>query len=532
MKRQFMLACALAAALAALLAPPWLAWREAQRQAYAVQADIALRYGWQMVRRVDDMVRQSLAGVALLSRSTAAPCSAQEQVLMQRIVLSSTYLKAIGRVDGGVLQCSSMGSVPFPLGPHILNASDRMRVYSHVPIAGHGASRLIAIERDGYAVLIDSDQPLDASSAVPGMSLAVLHLDRRPDEPISMASGFVDRAWVRRLGGQSQVTFVDRGLLVAVVRSHRTRSAGVAALPLAYVEQARNVLAWRLVPAAVLAGAALAAVLLLLARRQASLSMALRQALRNDEFCLLYQPVVELASGRWIGVEALLRWRRPHGKPIGPDLFVPLAEQSGMIGQLTERVLQLVEQDTRQVLGIDPHFHVALNLSVTDLHSDAIVGRLDGLLARSGAGPANLIVEITERGILDIGAARNVIGALRERGVGVAIDDFGTGYAGLSYLESLQVDLLKIDRSFIETIGTGAPTNQVVDHIIAMARAMGLAVVAEGIETEAQAAYLRERGVQFAQGWLFGRPMRIDQIAAALAGQRRAGVPLTPPTPA
>ena len=167
---------------------------------------------------------------------------------------------------------------------------------------------------------------------------------------------------------------------------------------------------------------------------------------------------------------------------------------------------------------------MAVNVSAADLASDSIVGLLDAMLARGGITAANLVLEITERGILDIETARTVIGTLRGRGIKVAIDDFGTGYAGLSYLESLQVDALKIDRSFIEAIGTTAPTNQVVSHIIAMASAMRLAMVAEGVETPVQADYLRSRGVHYAQGWLFGKPQPFKDVAA-LATRHAAGTP-------
>jgi sensor c-di-GMP phosphodiesterase-like protein len=511
-----MVACTLLLVLIALLTPPWLAWGEAERQAYTAQAELSLGYTRAMLRRTDETLRQSLAGIDLLSRSVAEPCSPEAHALMQRIALTSTYIKTIGHVREGVLQCSSMGDMPFPLGKHILRTSDGLLVYSNI-LFGKNSGPLMAIERDRYATLFDSDLPLDAGSAITGMSLAVLHLERRTDEPLSMATGFIDRAWVARLGGQSEVTFTDRGLLVTVMRSAKNPTAGVAALPLSYVWTRRDALALRLVPAGLVAGVAMAAAVLLLARRQTSLASSLGRALRNNEFFLLYQPVVELRSGRLIGVEALLRWRRATGELIGPDVFIPLAEQTGMITRVTERVLQLVEQDTRHFLATHPAFHVALNLSATDLHSDAIVRQLDALLARGGASASNLIVEITERAILDIDAARTVIGALRARGIGVAIDDFGTGYAGLSYLESLHVDFLKIDRSFIEAIGTSAPTNQVVGHIIAMASAMGLVMVAEGVETPAQADYLRDHGVQLTQGWLYGKPQCFEDVAAEYA---------------
>jgi sensor c-di-GMP phosphodiesterase-like protein len=151
-----------------------------------------------------------------------------------------------------------------------------------------------------------------------------------------------------------------------------------------------------------------------------------------------------------------------------------------------------------------------------------IVERLDGLLAHCGARPSNLIAEITERGVLNLDSARHALGALRACGIEVAIDDFGTGYSGLSHLESLELDSLKIDRSFIEAIGTGAPISQVISHIVAMARSMGLPMIAEGIESQAQADFLRERGVDFAQGFLFGRPMPFAELVQHFNAREQA----------
>lgn len=247
--------------------------------------------------------------------------------------------------------------------------------------------------------------------------------------------------------------------------------------------------------------------MLALARQRRSIGAALRLALKRDEFYLRYQPIVELASGRCIGVEALLRWHRPDGEQIGPELFIPVAEQAGFITRLTERVLELVEADAGHYLAAHPDFHVAINLSAADLQSTAIVDLIERFLQRSGARPSNLMVEITERGFLDLDNARRVLDLLRTRGIEVAIDDFGTGYSSLSYLESLALDFLKIDRSFIEAIGTRAPTSQVVGHIIAMARTMGLHMIAEGVESQAQADFLKQQAVQYAQGWLFGKPV-------------------------
>ncbi len=248
----------------------------------------------------------------------------------------------------------------------------------------------------------------------------------------------------------------------------------------------------------------------------------MRTALRRQELFLLYQPVVELASGRWVGVEALLRWRRPTGEIVNPDLFIPIAEQHGMIVRVTRRVLELVAQDAGDFLVRHPHFHIAINVSATDFHDPGFVAGLEAALRGMGAAPANLILEVTERGLLDPDVARSTTGLLRRSGFALAIDDFGTGYSSLSYLESLELDYLKIDRSFIEAIGTEAPTSQVVRHIIAIARDLRLRMIAEGIESGAQAEFLRARGVQYGQGWLFGKPMPFAEVAAHVRSQAGA----------
>jgi sensor c-di-GMP phosphodiesterase-like protein len=201
---------------------------------------------------------------------------------------------------------------------------------------------------------------------------------------------------------------------------------------------------------------------------------------------------------------------------VSPELFIPVAERGKLILDLSNCVMQMIARDTAGYLATHPDFHVAINLSASDFQTDAIVGKIEHLIAACGAKPSNFILEITERSFLNLDAARTVLQELRKREIAVAIDDFGTGYSSLSYLESLHVDYLKIDRSFIEAIGTGAPTSQVVGHIIEMARTMHLKMIAEGIESDAQAAFLRERHVQFAQGWSFGKPMPFGDIVRRL----------------
>ena len=433
---------------------------------------------------------------------------------MRHLNLSYPYIQGVGRVRDGVIGCSSMGPAAFKLGQPTFVTPTGVVIYSHIPLDAAGRSPLFALERDGFAVLVHKALPLATWTPISQMALGLFQVDRSPGNGPELARGPVSRAWLAKLNGSAtQTVFADTTHLVAVTRSTQFRIAAVAAVPAAYVQERTDALAMRIVPAGALAGLAVATAIMLVGRRQRSLAAELGHALRNDEYFMQYQPIVALASGRCIGAEALLRWRRSTGDLMAPDLFIPVAEECGLITQLTERVLELVERDAGHFLANHPGFHVAINISAADLHSPGTVPLLDRFMTNTRAAPGNLLIEITERGFLDMTAACATIETLRERGYEVAIDDFGTGYSSLSYLESLELDILKIDRSFVEAIGTRAPTNQVVPHIIAMAGSLNLRMIAEGVELAAQAEFLKEQGVQYAQGWLFGKPMSFGEVS-------------------
>jgi sensor c-di-GMP phosphodiesterase-like protein len=245
--------------------------------------------------------------------------------------------------------------------------------------------------------------------------------------------------------------------------------------------------------------------------RRLSLQGELQQSLQKDEFEINYQPVIDLQSGRCVGAEALISWVQPGSKRVRPDLFIPLAEDTGLIEPMTEWLMRQIRKELGEVLEADRSLHIAINLSPVHFESDRILRTTRQIFNKSGIQPGQIIYEITERGLIreDNVVAREVMSKLRERQSHIALDDFGTGYSSLSYISSFPLDYLKIDKAFVEAIGTDSLTAGLVDSIIDMAERLELRIIAEGIETQEQAEYLRKRGVEHGQGWYYTKALPV-----------------------
>lgn len=280
---------------------------------------------------------------------------------------------------------------------------------------------------------------------------------------------------------------------------------------------------WWLVPASLVLGLSIGALVFLLARQRQSMGGELQGALKRGELQVLYQPIFDLRNRQCVGAEALLRWRRPDGTLTSPDLFIPMAEDSGQIRQITDFVLQRLLEQLGQLLRANPHLYVSVNLAACDVMVPRIGEVMARLLDLHRVEARQIAFEVTERGLIDVVVARENLQALRDAGHQVLIDDFGTGYCSLAYLQTLPVDCLKIDKAFIDALGHDAASSGVAPHIIRMAHALDLKVIAEGIEYEAQAMYLTSEGVNYGQGWLFAHALSAMQLIELVTRGRRQG---------
>ncbi|TWF93212.1 PAS domain S-box-containing protein/diguanylate cyclase (GGDEF)-like protein [Saccharopolyspora dendranthemae] len=255
-------------------------------------------------------------------------------------------------------------------------------------------------------------------------------------------------------------------------------------------------------------------------QRRMDLEQDLRHAVRRDQLWVAYQPVVDLRADRTVSVEGLLRWRHPVHGPVPPSEFIPVAEGSGLINPISEHMLRTAttelaaERERHQVdVGLNA------NLSPRQLDDPDLLALVQHALSDSGLPAHAVCLEVTEEAIMhDPAAAARVLNALRELGVSLAIDDFGTGYSSLAQLRRLPLDTLKIDRSFITDLGDSNELRIIVTSIVTMAHAIGLDVVAEGVETAEQFDILKELGCDHAQGYYLSKPTSLDQLLAPYLG--------------
>lgn len=461
-------------------------------------------------QRADSTVAQAASALRELNRSPLPPCSEEGIEQMRLLVIDTLAVKAVGYVEEEVFACSSWGVEGHALEqwPEDLRTADGIAVSINVQPSVASAKPMLALRDAAFNLLIDPEHFLETSLA-PGVSLALGtpagHWLGAP------ANGFAH--FLARIHGEPHTALRD-GYLYTRVRHGNWQTVAAVTREEILRDLWRELL--MLAPLALLLSGLWC---WLVARRvRASLSplAMLTRAVANGEFSAFYQPILDLRDGRCIGAEALVRWPRADGSVVMPEGFLALAESSGLIEAITAQVISTACRELGPSLASGQLQHVSINLSAQDVASGNFLPRLLEARQRAGIAAQSIWLEVTEGSLLSIDAAHRTLAQSREAGHPIALDDFGTGYSSLQYLRRLPLDLLKIDRSFVQSLSAGTPC-PVTDHTIAMARQLELLLVAEGIESDEQLQYLRQRGVHYGQGWLFGKAMPRDEFLAYVA---------------
>lgn len=488
----------------------YLSWTTALSNENARLTDL----GQQVIRRTELGFGEISSVLRSLIRMDLQPCSPAHISEMRRNAINSLFIAEIGYVEAGILRCTSWGvtEVEVRQAPRDFETLDGLAVVTGVTPVVTGGKPVMALRRGNYNALVSPARIVDIL-AEKNLRIAIAHksgtmLAARDPESASLMR-------TARAGNQDPGS---RDLILVAVPA----GEWIAALAEPSTE-ARNAYARQLllfVPIGAIIGGFAGGAVYWFTRKRFSAAGELSLAVRRKELVVHYQPIIALRTGECRGAEALARWRKEDGSVIGPEVFFPVAEEAGLIQEITDQVVRNVILDLGSALRSNRQFHVSINFSAADIQSGRAVELLAASLEGTGIEPAQIWLEATERSFMDVNPARSAIAHARSMGHKVLIDDFGTGYSSLQYLSDLPIDGLKIDRSFVASIGQEAATSSVIPHIIRMAKDLDLLMIAEGVERPEQARYLTDHGVDYAQGWLYSAALPASDFLSILSQDR------------
>jgi sensor c-di-GMP phosphodiesterase-like protein len=507
----------------------WIA-RSIEREGIS-ELDVTARRAMGLAEARLLMVAEALDGLA--ARGVRS-CAGADLEAMHETAFRVVPIKELSVVEpAGDTRCTDLA---LPLGERRVIgtiSNPRRDITVEIVRLGDGADGLVRIRRDtgegaGLAALMPADTMLPRTSS-----------NGRPhviDLKLVAADGIV---FGERLPESARPADDAGEMLTVQVQSRRFGMAVTATIGRARVMAAHR----DLVTVAVLGTGAIALTILLLAfgalRRPNDPASALAEAIRNGELVPYYQPIVDLTTARVVSAEVLVRWRKPDGSLVPPVQFIPLAEASGLIVDLTRALMRRVCAEAGAAIGARPDFRIGFNLSARHFIDEAIVDDVRSIFTPSPIGLSQILLEVTEREALDdLDVARRVIAALQGLGVRVGIDDVGTGHSGLSYMLKLGVDFIKIDKIFVDALDTERYSATIIETLVGLARDMRMEIVAEGVETFEQVQNLRARGIRRAQGYVFAPPLpgasflQLLEAAHALALDAPADPPADAPVAA
>ncbi|MBN3852258.1 EAL domain-containing protein [Paraburkholderia sp. Ac-20340] len=518
-KRVTLISTSIALGFLATIGPVFISVYIANKDVESRERTELLEFANKAVIRAELVTYQAFAALSDLDRLPGAACSAARLHQAARVIYNYRYVQDAGAYANGRYLCSPLlGDVrakELELPAPDYRSEDGYLVWFQQQSPLSEVRKDIQIGRNGNYVAIDSSSYVDL---IDPARRPIAAIQTTTNTLLAISPG-ADRgemldAWRHDGNLESDQWYY------AVARSS-TRPLGVV------VRSPRSsVLAdWPKVLATWLSiGVVVAATSGWLTyrrvTRQLSFPATLEWAIARRKIDVVYQPVVRLADGECVGVEALVRWTL-NGRSVSPEVFVRVAEENQLIQPLTDLVLKKTIAQLGALLVATPSFYVTINLSSEDLSTFRFLNLVDSSLNGTGIAPNQIRIEATERSLMNADSTRGVIAAFRAAGHPVYIDDFGTGYSSLAYLQTFEVDVLKIDKSFVDTVVQNSVSSIVAPHIIAMAHELNVEIVAEGVESAAQAAWLLERGVQYAQGWYYAKALAPNELVRWL-GQKRA----------
>lgn len=486
---------------AALTAVVWVADTVVEQH----QRALIDEYSRRALVRAELVTAEAEAALRSLAPEQGTPCTPDHLQIMRRVEEQYRYIRNVAWTDGERIRCSTLrGLAGTDLPPAQWSYSDGFSAWSTEVGKRGNETRMLNIRYGNHIVVVDPRFYLDIVPLDDTIELALLEslegaiVTRWPRADVALMRAALFR--------EHSSSFFERRYYV-VDRSQRYPLAVVAYEPADRVRpDVAAQVRFLLVPA--LLASALGTWLVLRWRRKLRTPRhALLEGIRQHQFTAWFQPLVDLRTGRCVGAEALVRWTLADGTIVAPDTFIPMAESLGLIQPITDLVIQSVFAGAGTLLTQRRDLHISINVTRDDLVSSRFLHTLKACFASLDVRAEQIWFECIERAFIDAQRLGPVLQGYRDAGHKVFIDDFGTGYSSLAYLHALPVDGIKIDKSFVNALTSGSEVNAIVPHIIGIAHELKLAMVAEGVESEEQAAYLREHDVQFAQGWLYAKAM-------------------------
>jgi sensor c-di-GMP phosphodiesterase-like protein len=464
------------------------------------------QYAIRILKEARSSTAESRAVLATMNSSPYPLCSDAEIDYFLKLIYQSEYLKAGGRMQNGNILCSTAFGRTSAAGAHYepeISRQDGTRLYRNIPPFRVDDQTVISVQLGDSFVVYN---PYNLQNlAAPPMRYTATAIDE-PGRQTAQILGVLPTTAGPILTTEGATRFGNTLFVTRCSREYASCITTYVSVPEA-LQMNRGLFNASLVMGG-FSGMLLGLMCPILYSRNKSLEHQLLRAIRNDSLNVVYQPIVDLATGRIVEAEALVRFTDEYKNAVSPDVFVKIAEARGFVGQITKLVVRHALHDFANTMRARPGFRVNVNIAAPDLADPSFLSMLDGILAEAEISPRSLGIEITETYTARQQVAKDTIHRLRQKGHFVHIDDFGTGYSSLAYLHDLSVDAIKIDKVFTKAIGTDAVTGSILPQILTMAETLKLHVVVEGIETQAQAEYFATRnGTIYAQGWLFGHPV-------------------------